>query len=620
MDSTTVFSLKNNITLNGRYIIQSVLGQGGFGITYLAKDKLFEKAVAIKEFFPYGLVVRDFNSSQVTISNELGVRELFETEKNKFLKEAQVMVKFRKDDGITEVTDFFEANNTAYIVMEYIDGMTLREYVGKYGSVPPQKIVSGWMKTLMNSLSQMHQAGMIHRDISPDNIMVLKDGTVKLMDFGASRCFENMGSKGLTTIVKRCYSPIEQYQRGSRQGPYTDIYALCATIYMCITGVNPPASIERVTMDSLRTPSQCEISIPVNIEKVLLKGMEVLPQNRYQTIAEMYEELYDTDKQTSEYDFSIYRSQKLKDGTVVDGRYIIDYSMGYNEFMFYYHAKDIQTGKSIILKEVFIRNHADRNAEQYDYVVSYSNDGLVEAVKRKVWKDCQYLQTVEKHPGFVAVLDCFVANNTVYMVLEDYQGITLETYLRGGAMYGYPLDFVDQTILMPVNGVQKISVHEVLSRIWPMIEGLSKFHDVGWIVEDITPNNIIITSDGYMKLIPIEEESITFREMLREFQPNSEWRPPKGYTPWELYESGHHKMWYTDVYAAAAVIYFCITGEVPPDALDRKRSREELLIPPYRYGVAITVPQEQAILKAMSVDREYRYQTMEEFYQALYKQ
>lgn len=617
MDSTTVFSLRVNITLNGRYIIKSVLGQGGFGITYLAQDKLFQKAVAVKEFFPYGLVVRDHNSSQVTISGEADVRELFETEKNKFLKEAQVMVKFRKDDGITEVIDFFEANNTAYIVMEYIDGITLREYVRKYGAVQPQKIVSEWMQPLMKSLSKMHQAGMIHRDISPDNIMILKDGTVKLMDFGASRCFENIGSKGLTTIVKRCYSPIEQYQRESIQGPYTDIYALCATMYMCITKANPPASIERVMLDSLRAPSQYGISIPINIEKVLLKGMEVFPQNRYQTIDEMYEELYGSVEETPEYDLSTYLSQRLKNGTVVNGRYVIDYSIGHNDFMMYYHARDIQTGENIILKEVFIRNHADRDAGQYDYVISYSNDELVEAVKRKVWEDCQYIQKVEKHPGFVAVLDCFVANNTVYIVLEDYEGITLETYLKGNT---YQSDFVKVITSCQAEGIQHMNMNELLSRMWPLMEGLSKFHEAGWIFEDITPNNIIIASDGYMKLVPIEENSITFRQTICKFQPDSAWRPPKGYTPWELYEQGHQKRWYTDVYAIAAVIYFCITGNVPPDALERKRNREEILIPPYRYGVAITVPQEQAILRAMSVEREYRYQTMGEFYQALYRQ
>lgn len=183
MDERDLHYLKKETKLNGRYIITSVLGEGGFGITYYGVDDLFGNEVAIKEFFPQGIVTRNNEYTDNVTVTYAKQDEAFLAGKKRFIGEARVMAKFNGDQGIVNVTDFFEANNTAYIVMEYLDGITLKEYLKGNRQIPVDELM-GLLAPLLESLDDVHQSGLIHRDISPDNIMVLKDGSVKLMDFG----------------------------------------------------------------------------------------------------------------------------------------------------------------------------------------------------------------------------------------------------------------------------------------------------------------------------------------------------------------------------------------------------------------------------------------------------
>lgn len=216
------------------------------------------------------------------------------------------MAKFNGDQGIVNVTDFFEANNTAYIVMEYLDGITLKEYLKGNRQIPVDELM-GLLAPLLESLDDVHQSGLIHRDISPDNIMVLKDGSVKLMDFGAARDYTEFGEKSLSIVLKPGYAPAEQYQSRGVQGPWTDIYALCATIYKCITGKTPEDSIQRVMEDELKKPSELGVDISPQIEKTLLKGMSIAPKDRYQNLKDLCEDLY---KDYMEEEESLEESQK----------------------------------------------------------------------------------------------------------------------------------------------------------------------------------------------------------------------------------------------------------------------------------------------------------------------
>ena len=290
--------LRKGTRLIGRYTIEGVLGQGGFGITYLGIDELHEKKVAIKEFFPQGIVTRNIEYQDTVTVTFVGEKDNYEKGKERFLKEARTMAKFSKDEGIVKALDFFEINNTAYIVMEYLEGITLKQYLRENQRIAPEDLIE-LLVPLIESLDEIHSQGMIHRDISPDNIMVLPDGRIKLMDFGAARDYTEFGEKSLSIVLKPGYAPPEQYQTHGIQGPWTDIYALCATMYKCITGENPPDAIERVMDDSLKKISEFGIVIPPQEEAAIIKGMSVSAKDRYQDIKDFCEDLYGGYEETS---------------------------------------------------------------------------------------------------------------------------------------------------------------------------------------------------------------------------------------------------------------------------------------------------------------------------------
>lgn len=286
--------LKPGTVLNQKYTIGKTLGEGGFGITYLAWDNNMQTKIAIKEFFPANLVARDTDSESNTkiytiskaYSNE------FHAGMDRFVKEAAVLAKFFKLQGIVSVKDFFYENGTAYIVMEYIEGITLKEYLRQKGGKLSVEETLALMKPVMESLAIVHKEKMLHRDISPDNLMVSNDFQVKLIDFGSARYFDSQSDKSMTVILKHGYAPIEQYSSNGNQGTWTDVYSLCATIYRMLTGIVPDESINRIKDDGLQSIRSLVGKIPKNIESAIVKGLSVMPENRQQTVEELYHELY----------------------------------------------------------------------------------------------------------------------------------------------------------------------------------------------------------------------------------------------------------------------------------------------------------------------------------------
>ena len=286
-----LYCLRKGTRLIGRYTIEKVLGQGGFGITYLGMDELHKKKVAIKEFFPQGIVTRNIEYEDTVTVTLVGEKENYDKGKERFLKEAQTMAMFSKDKGIVKALDFFEINNTAYIVMEYLEGVTLKQYLRENERIDAEDLVE-LLVPLIEALDEIHSQGLIHRDISPDNIMVLPDGRIKLMDFGAARDYTEFGEKSLSIVLKPGYAPPEQYQTHGVQGPWTDIYALCATMYKCITGENPPDAIDRLVDDHLKKISAFGFTVSPQIEEAIIKGMSVAAKDRYQNVGDFCEDLY----------------------------------------------------------------------------------------------------------------------------------------------------------------------------------------------------------------------------------------------------------------------------------------------------------------------------------------
>lgn len=284
--------LKAETILNKKYRIEKTLGEGGFGITYLAEDTLLELPVAIKEYYPAGYVTRETASGSTVMSFSGEKRELYEEGKQKFIKEARAMGKLAGQKGIVLVRDYFEENNTAYIVMEYLDGITLKAYLKqKGGTLSPQETLQ-LVKPVVQSLTLVHAQGLIHRDISPDNIMVLADNQVKLLDFGASRSVSINGEKSLSVLLKPGYAPEEQYRTRGEQGPWSDIYALCATCYRCITGHVPIEAMERIREDELKSPSELGIPMDKDAEQALMHGLAVFKEDRIKDAKELYAEWY----------------------------------------------------------------------------------------------------------------------------------------------------------------------------------------------------------------------------------------------------------------------------------------------------------------------------------------
>lgn len=280
--------------LNQKYEIQKVLGEGGFGITYLARDIILDLDVAVKEYYPSGLVMREITNGCTVLSFTGDKQEYFRLGREKFIQEAQALGRLSGQPGIVSVKDYFQANNTAYIVMEYLQGETLREYLNRKGGRLTVEETLKLLEPVTKSLIMVHQNGLVHRDISPDNIMLLQNGKVKLLDFGAARDISINGERSLSVMLKPGYAPEEQYRSRGKQGPWSDVYALCATIYRCVTGKLPDESMERMYKDELK-PVSFYIGIDPQINQAIMQGLAVHMEDRLQNAEMLYKALYQVD-------------------------------------------------------------------------------------------------------------------------------------------------------------------------------------------------------------------------------------------------------------------------------------------------------------------------------------
>ena len=261
--------LRPGTRLKQRYVLAPAIGEGGFGITYLAYDAMNKARVAIKEYFPSAVVERSGNEAVIKSPD---LRQRFAAGKKRFTDEAKNMAAIKNLAGIPTVLDYFSENGTAYIVMEYLRGDTLKNRVDKKGRLKEREAVE-ILRPVFASLARVHDAGLIHRDVSADNI-ILADGSAKLIDFGASVA---ASARRQNVELKRRYAPPEQYEKNAAPGIRTDVYAAGATLYFCLTGSLPPEATERLRQDKLSFPAR----LSPQMRDALAKALALDPKDRY---------------------------------------------------------------------------------------------------------------------------------------------------------------------------------------------------------------------------------------------------------------------------------------------------------------------------------------------------
>ena len=344
-------ALAVNTVLAGKYLVGPVLGEGGFGITYAGYDLNMETRIAIKEYFPVELVTRDTTrrtsgkdgtasggqisgsastsggGSDRVISLSGEKSKTYQQGLKKYVDEARNVSRFSGIPGIVSVKDFFYENDTAYIVMEYIEGISLKEYLKQKGGKVSEEEALAILRPVLEALEKIHAAGIVHRDISPDNIMLtfaeqgeaekgkaeqsasshrLPDSAsiptsaavygnisaVKLIDFGAARMTSKNDQKSLTIILKHGYAPEEQYRSHGEQGPWTDVYALCAVLYRMLTGKVPEPAMDRLFSDGLKRSEELGVAVSPAVSEAIMRGLAVKKEDRIQSVRELMDVLY----------------------------------------------------------------------------------------------------------------------------------------------------------------------------------------------------------------------------------------------------------------------------------------------------------------------------------------
>ena len=300
--------------LGGRYVTGKVLGIGGFGITYLGYDLTLDIRVAVKEYMPSALATRNADRYQVTLTGKSDADYRYGMKR--FLDEAKILARLQDTPNIVSVQNYFQENGTAYFVMEYVDGMNLKTFLSGQGGRISWHRALEILLPVMKALAQVHAQGILHRDISPENIFITARGESRLLDFGAAR-FALGDGKSVSVILKHGYAPEEQYSSHGNQGPWTDVYAMGATLYRCVTGMLPPDAVERIHQDTLKTPSRLGISLPGKAEKALLKALAVRTEDRFRSMNEFISAL--TGEVPSEFAGG-FRTAAYPDGMVSAGK------------------------------------------------------------------------------------------------------------------------------------------------------------------------------------------------------------------------------------------------------------------------------------------------------------
>lgn len=427
------YQLVPGTMLANRYLIGNVLGFGGFGITYKAWDKKLESVVCIKEYYPSGIVNRIPGTSNLILFSGAKKKE-FEYGLVRFIDEARNMTKFNSHKNIVNVYEYFEENNTAYIVMEFLDGCTLSEFMedNPDGKIPLDKSIE-IIKSVGNALKDVHESGIIHRDVSPDNVFLCKDHNIKLIDFGAAR-FSAEEAKNFTIILKPGFAPPEQYEQISDQGPKTDIYALGATLYYMVTGVKPDESTNRKIKDIVEEPNTITPEIPQHINDTIMKAMAIEPHLRFESVEEFEKSLNAEIKVTS-----LKKEKRKKKTKRLIGIMVLLIVLSSAATVFVINVQKKQKDVTLEPAEIEVWIIADKSSatyENYNKVKElFCNEYKKVKVNLKAYPESEYYTKLSEAIDAGKQPDLFMSNNYSESDLEKANNLSSIIYPDDNKLY-----------------------------------------------------------------------------------------------------------------------------------------------------------------------------------------
>ena len=610
--------LRPGTVLCGRYVIGRAMGQGGFGITYAGFDPNMNRRVAIKEFYPNGVASRDASRTDVVTCTGTGdIAENFRLGVDKCVQEARSLAQLDDIPGVVRGLDQFQANNTAYIIMEFVEGVTLREYLRqRLPQKPDFREAVELLAPIGKVLQRVHERGYVHRDVSPDNIMINTEGEPKLLDFGAVKMVvSDDGGQTEHPIVKRGFSPIEMYSTEGKIGPWSDVYSYCATLYYMVTGSKADEPTNRINNDTLG--GKLANAVTPEQMRVLEKGMALQQQNRYQNMSELLEACKEASNVTTRlplltscincfekikssavcphcgFDQSKYvpKDHHLPPRTVLQSRYIVGRVMGQAGIWITYAGFDTVLNRKVSVKEYFPYGIASRDARQPLKVSCNAAEQAqrrYDEGKRNCINEARALEKLNDIPGLVQTLS-FQENNTAYIIMELVEGVTLRDHLSR----------------LP----QKPNFRQAVKLLAPIGNALQKMHERGYVHRDVSPDNIIISPKGELKLLG-------FRAVDSTLTPygNATVNIVKcGFSPFEMYSNvGKIGPW-SDVYSYCATLYYMITGSKADEPTERVANDTIGA----RLETIVSSAQKDVLEKGLALKPQCRYQKMSELLDAL---
>lgn len=602
-------SLKPLTSLNNnRYLVGKVIGQGGFGITYVAWDQQSQSRCAIKEYFPSKYADRQEGTSQVVPNTLEDAKRIFRNGCKTYIDEYNRIQKFVRNPLIVNVLDHFNENGTAYIVMEYIEGKTLQVIQKEQGRVAPAVAMDMFLQ-LGSALSDVHKHDIMHRDLKPANIILTNDGEYKLIDFGSARDYiagEEM-HKGFSVYVTPGFSPPEQYERIGKQGPWTDVYSLCATFYYLVSGKKPEDARKASQLDE-RIPTLTELNcdVPREISDIIQKGMELDYRQRYQSFEPVLNDLFALMPKQPDPPQPKPKANDdapLPAGTMLAGhRYRIERMLGRGGSAITYLVKDNVRNRLCALKEYFPASYAVRQADGYQVLPLNTEHArnVFRHGEKEFRNEAGILLKLASDPLVVNVETPFAKFGTYYIPMEYVEGQTLQQYMEQR---------------------QERDKSEVAADMIRLVgSSLQTMHSQHILHRDINPANIFYTNDGTFRLIDFG--SAILQDEVQKASEKTVFCTP-GFSPPEQYQRNGDLGPWSDVYALCATYYYLVSGQKPGDAKELFGARGQIpSLSQLRGDISDEIS--SVIQKGMALDYKARYHSikslLDAFENALEKQ